>query len=213
MANFKTHLNVAAAVMGTGALLITPFVGLPTALWLWVIGINGGLLPDIDADNSTSLDIIFNIICGSIILSIIFLAELSVVNTGYLVLAVYVFLKFFVRKVFEKMTRHRGSCHSVLFLIFCSLLLVNIVDLVAASIITDIATVAWLSGGSLFLGGTLHLLLDEIYSVDISNVRIKRSFGTALKLYAKNKIIVTMLLFMSSLLLYSMTPQLDIFFL
>jgi hypothetical protein len=32
------------------------------------------------------------------------------------------------------------------------------------------------------MGATVHLLLDELYSVDLSGLRIKRSFGTALKL-------------------------------
>jgi len=36
--------------------------------------------------------------------------------------------------------------------------------------------------GFILLGGLIHLLLDELYSVDLNNVTIKRSFGTALKI-------------------------------
>ena len=39
------------------------------------------------------------------------------------------------------------------------------------------------------MGYLMHLVLDEAYSVDFNNKRIKRSFGTALSLYKKNRFI------------------------
>ena len=42
--------------------------------------------------------------------------------------------------------------------------------------------VAWLAGGFMLIGYLTHLILDEIYSVDVMDTRIKASFGTALKL-------------------------------
>ncbi len=33
------------------------------------------------------------------------------------------------------------------------------------------------------IGYIVHLVLDEIYSVDLKNRKIKKSFGTALKLF------------------------------
>jgi hypothetical protein len=41
--------------------------------------------------------------------------------------------------------------------------------------------VAWLAGAFMFAGYITHLTLDEIYSVDVMDTRIKASFGTALK--------------------------------
>ena len=41
---------------------------------------------------------------------------------------------------------------------------------------------AWLAGGFMFIGYLTHLILDEIYSVDVMDTRIKASFGTALKI-------------------------------
>ena len=41
---------------------------------------------------------------------------------------------------------------------------------------------AWLAAGFMFLGYLVHLTLDEMYSVDVMDIRIKSSFGTALKL-------------------------------
>ena len=42
--------------------------------------------------------------------------------------------------------------------------------------------VAWLAGGFMMVGYLVHLVLDEIYSVDVMDVRVKSSFGTAVKL-------------------------------
>jgi hypothetical protein len=52
---------------------------------------------------------------------------------------------------------------------------------------------AWLSGGFILLGGMIHLLLDELYSVDLSNVTVKRSFGTAMKLADFDNKILTLI--------------------
>ena len=41
--------------------------------------------------------------------------------------------------------------------------------------------VAWLAAGFMAIGYLTHLTLDEIYSVDVMDTRIKASFGTALK--------------------------------
>ena len=41
--------------------------------------------------------------------------------------------------------------------------------------------VAWLAGGFLLIGFLTHLILDEIYSVDVLGNHIKKSFGTAFK--------------------------------
>jgi 4-amino-4-deoxy-L-arabinose transferase-like glycosyltransferase len=43
--------------------------------------------------------------------------------------------------------------------------------------------VSWLIAFFVFLGFVLHLVLDELYSVDFMGYRLKRSFGTALKLF------------------------------
>jgi hypothetical protein len=42
---------------------------------------------------------------------------------------------------------------------------------------------AWAHGLALVAGTIIHLLLDEMYSVDLVGSRLKRSFGTAFKLF------------------------------
>ena len=47
--------------------------------------------------------------------------------------------------------------------------------------------VAWMGGALIFIGAITHLLLDELYSIDFAGNRVKRSFGTAMKLFDYRK--------------------------
>jgi hypothetical protein len=190
MANFNTHLNTAVIITGlsSAALLSAGHIDLNSALWLWFLGSIGGLLPDIDSDNSTSLDTIFNLfaLCAVLIVMHYITTELIIqISFAELVvvpLLVYGFMKYIIRPIFEWITVHRGSCHSLLFILLCALLTTQVTWQLNDQTTMYSAIFAWLTGGFILLGGLIHLLLDEIYSVDLSNVEIKRSFGTALKI-------------------------------
>jgi hypothetical protein len=204
MANFNTHLNVAVLVTGVTAatLLVANQIELNTALWLWFLGTVGGLLPDVDSDNSTSLNSIFNLFSLTIIIIAVYymtgdeFEALSFLKLITIPIIIYIIINYGIRKLFEILTVHRGSCHSLLFLVLCALLTTQVIWLLSdpKSILNSSPSIlnysqkngadilAWLSGGFVFIGGFIHLLLDEIYSVDLANARIKRSFGTALKL-------------------------------
>lgn len=190
MANFNTHLNTAVIITGlcSATLLSAGHIDLKGALWLWFLGSIGGLLPDIDSDNSTSLDTIFNLFALSAVLLVLhyittkLIIEISFVELISVPLLVYGFMSYIIRPIFEWITVHRGSCHSLLFILLCALLTTQITWKLNDQSTTQAAVFAWLTGGFILLGGLIHLLLDEIYSVDLSNVTIKRSFGTALKI-------------------------------
>jgi hypothetical protein len=231
MANFNTHLNVAGLITGVAAatLLAANQIELNTALWLWFLGTVGGLLPDVDSDNSTSLDSIFSLFSlATIIIAIQYMTgetfeELSFLNLIAIPIVIYIVINYGIRKFFEILTVHRGSCHSVLFLALCALLTTQATWLLSdpTSILNSSPSIlnhsqtdgadllAWLSGSFLFLGGFIHLLLDEIYSVDLANARIKRSFGTALKLADFNNIILTMGMGVAVIVLVSQAPPIE----
>jgi hypothetical protein len=203
MANFNVHLNTAIITTGLVAavLLSAHHISLNNALWLWFLGVIGGLLPDIDSDNSTSLDTIFNLFALSSVLLVLrylttdLFTQISFIELIAIPLLVYSMMRYLIRPLFEKITVHRGSCHSVLFLLFAALLTTHLTWRLNYQETDQSTIIAWLSGGFLFLGGVIHLLLDEICSVDLSNVRIKRSFGTALKLADfKNKSLTLLIL-------------------
>jgi len=130
MANFNTHLNTAVIITGlaSATLLSAGHIDLKGALWLWFLGSIGGLLPDIDSDNSTSLDTIFNLFALSAVLLVLhyitteLIIEISFIELIVVPLLVYGFMKYIIRPIFEWITVHRGSCHSLLFILLCALL-------------------------------------------------------------------------------------------
>lgn len=215
MANFNTHLNVAVLVSGVAAatLLTANHIELNTALWLWFIGTTGGLLPDIDSDNSTSLDGIFNLFALTVIIIVMRYItgrqfdDLSFLKLIATPVVIYIVMRYIVRELFEKLTVHRASCHSILFILFSSLLTTQIAWQLNGHRSHHADTLAWLSGGFLFLGGVIHLLLDELYSVDLVNITVKRSFGTALKIADfNNKLLAAVMLIAVVGLLYLAPP-------
>jgi hypothetical protein len=80
--------------------------------------------------------------------------------------------------IFHRLSVHRGIWHSILAGVFCA----AATAIIFKSLLERHEGVAWLAGGFLFVGYLVHLILDELYSVDVMDTRIKSSFGTALKL-------------------------------
>ncbi|OEF22379.1 metal-dependent hydrolase [Aliivibrio logei] len=217
MANFSTHLNVAALASGvaSAALLSANHIELNTALWLWFLGTLGGLLPDIDSDNSTSLDIIFNLFTVCIVLlSIRYFTSDAINERQFMLLiglpvVIHLVIKYGIRNVFEWQTIHRGICHSILFLLFCGLLATNLTAFIINEQFKHADLFSWLSGAFVFCGGIIHLLLDELYSVDLANVRIKRSFGSAFKLTDFSNLSLTTVFLVAVAILALLAPPIE----
>ena len=117
--------------------------------------------------------------------------------------ATYLGIRYALLSAFDRFTSHRGIFHSVLTAIFFCLLMVCI----ACYLLRWDILHAWLSGLFIGFGFIVHLLLDEIYSVDLSNKRMKKSFGTALKLYSYRDITSSVLMATCTLALVWITPQ------
>lgn len=187
MANFRKHLEVATIGSGLAStvLLGADIVNASEALILWGLGTLGGILPDIDSDHSTALEIIFAILSVSSILAVLTQLNFvpSILEIWLIIVVGYVFINRGVRPVFESLTVHRGVFHSLLAVAFFGAL-----GVVIAFYLTFFnAFQSWLAGAFIAFGYLIHLILDEVYSVDFMNISVKRSFGTALKpLEAKN---------------------------
>lgn len=182
MANFETHLTVASVSSGLfsittlAANLATP----SQATGYFLLGVIGGLLPDIDSDNSTPVKIFFKLLALGLAFATLFelAGQFSVVELFIIWLGIYLIVRFVLFEAFTRLTVHRGILHSMLAAIFFGALTTSI----AYHIIHLAKDVAWLSGLALLLGYVIHLALDEFFSVDILNNTVKRSFGSALKL-------------------------------
>ncbi|WP_025819670.1 metal-dependent hydrolase [Shewanella marina] len=206
MANFSTHFTVAAVTSGLAATaLLSAHHILPiTALWLTFIGTMGGLLPDIDSDHSTSMKTLFNVLAGFCCFVVVchFYTKVTMVELICYLIATFSFVRLVVKSWFQVLTVHRGSCHSIAFVSLLGMITVCISHILGYQ-----ATTSWLTGGFVLLGGLVHLLLDEIYSVDLSNKKIKSSFGTALKPISLTYPVISFAQVVAIVALISFAPQ------
>jgi membrane-bound metal-dependent hydrolase YbcI (DUF457 family) len=109
--------------------------------------------------------------------------------------------------LFKRFTVHRGVFHSLLAAVFfCFLCATVLYDAFALS-----SVLSWLSGVFILFGYTVHLLLDELYSVDMMGVRLKKSFGTALKPISFGNPMASLALVAAILVLYFFVPELASF--
>ena len=183
MANFKTHLSGGFVVSGILGIVgyKAGLLGGHEFLICVALGTIGGLLPDIDSDNSTPIKLGFDVASLMVAFSLVmhWRSELSLLSLIALWLAGYGFMRYGIFYLFTKITVHRGIIHSVPYM---ALLALGLVSLNYYFMDTPAMT-SWFYGLFLFIGAMVHLGLDEAYSVDLLNHRMKRSSGTAMKLY------------------------------
>ncbi|MDN6276332.1 metal-dependent hydrolase [Psychrobacter sp.] len=207
MANFNTHLNVAFIASGTLGLTIykAGLIGESGFLMCVALGTIGGLLPDLDSDNSTPIKIGFHVISLAFAFTLVihWSHELNLFALFALWLAGYGFIRYVVFYVFTTMTVHRGVIHSVPYMAIMGL---GLTCLSYYGLQLPLTT-SWFYGLFLFSGAMVHLTLDELYSVDLTGMRVKRSSGTAMKFYQhKNKWWYLLLYVTLGLLLYFAPP-------
>jgi len=183
MANFNTHFAVGATASAIiSGVLLSMEVVLPTeAIIAFAIGTFGSLMPDVDSDNSKSIGIGFTVI--SLLITILFIfaksSTYSIIEMLVMSGAVFYTIRFGFIGAFRKISKHRGMFHSIP---------VALIWGVTTAIIMHIffglnSLVAWIYGVMMSLGYIVHLILDEIYSVDLGNRRMKKSSGTAFKFF------------------------------
>lgn len=184
MANFNTHLNVAFMVSGTVSLAVykAGLIDNSGLLMCVALGTTGGLLPDLDSDNSTPIKLGFNMLSFVFAFALVmhWRNELSLLALIVLWLAGYGFMRYVVFYIFTTMTVHRGVIHSVPYMAILGLALAYI----SYYVLHISLTASWFYGLFLFGGAMVHLALDELYSVNLMGATMKRSSGTAMKFYA-----------------------------
>ena len=106
----------------------------------------------------------------------LFGAELIVLAGAML----YLFIRFGLAALLRKYTVHRGMFHSLPAAI--------IFGEVAFLLASGSVELRIYKAGGVALGYLIHLLLDELYSIEWSRgrLRLKKSFGTAMKLFGRN---------------------------
>jgi len=184
MADFKTHLTFSTTLGVAYGGAAYGLYHLPEQTCILAAGLCSvsGMLPDIDSNSGRPLR--ESLAFGAAIVPMMLADRLrsmgvspeTTIMAGALV---YVFVRFGLGYFLKHYTVHRGMFHSIPAVAIFGLL----AFLLASG--EDV----WLRGykaGGVVLGYFSHLLLDEIYSVEWKRgwVRIKKSFGTALKMYS-----------------------------
>jgi hypothetical protein len=206
MANFKAHVSIAAAVSSVAALVAVDarLIDGADAPWLIFLGIIGGMLPDIDANNSKPVKLLFNALALLGVSAVWVIFRNSYAQQPLLLgaAATYVGIRYGLFNLFNSFTEHRGVFHSLLAAVFFACLMTCISFYFLQWDILH----AWLNGLFVAIGFIVHLVLDELYSVDLSNTRMKKSFGTALKLFSYRNIPASALMTACTIVLYWLAP-------
>jgi hypothetical protein len=210
MANFKTHISVAAALSGVLATgFLAARVAEPKDVWLYfAMGTVGGILPDIDADQSIPGRMFFSFFALVVAFFMLFsrAGVYSIAELSLLWVVTYVVVRYVIFKLFARFSVHRGVFHSLLAAIFFGFLTTSL----TYHLFRLSAIGAWMSGLFVSMGYVIHLVLDEIYSVDLTGARVKRSFGTALKLISAD-VKATTCLVLATIVVFYTTPSAEKF--
>lgn len=184
MADFKTHIST-STVIGIGYGTAGYFrLDAPVATCVLAAGLCSvsGMLPDLDSDSGVPVRETMSL--AAAVVPMLMMDRFSHLGWSHemMVLAgmvMYLAIRFGVASIFKKYTVHRGMWHSI-----PAAATVGLLAFLVCS--CDDMTLRWYKSAAVVIGFLSHLLLDELWSIDIRRGRLhfKKSFGTAMKLYS-----------------------------
>lgn len=181
MANFPTHIAIGTVVSGALATVTVAadMVAPENIVAVTLAGVLGSVLPDIDLKDSRPSRAMFAGLAVFFAFAVLFSLErkYSIVEMLMLWLGTMLGIQYVAQAAFHRLSVHRGIWHSLIGAALCAC----VTAIVYSRLLGRHEGVAWLAAGFMFIGYLTHLVLDEIYSVDVMDTRIKSSFGTALK--------------------------------
>lgn len=208
MAGFNVHVSVASVVggMGVTTLMATGQLDGQAALLCFFMAMIGGVLPDVDADQSIPLNLAFTFfaLLGSFLVMFSQVQHFSILESIVVWLLTFLLIKLAVFELFTRMTVHRGIIHSLPagFFFTCT------TSTLLSHLFHHSDRLSWLAALFLLLGFLVHLLLDELYSLNLFGVGgVSHSLGSAFKLYSRNWW-ATGGMCAAGLLLFLLTPSL-----
>lgn len=186
MADFKTHIATSSVIgVGYGAagyLLFGPSSLPSCVLSAGLCGL-AGMLPDLDSD--TGVPVRETMTFASAVVPMLMIDRFQSMGWSHetIVLAggiLYFVIRFGVAALVKRYTVHRGMWHSLPAAAIFGLLAFLICS-------CDNMTLRLFKTGAVVLGFMVHLILDELWSIDFKRMRLKKSFGTAIKLWGKRR--------------------------
>jgi hypothetical protein len=211
MANFTTHIAVGTVVSGALATLTlaADVVAPENLIAVTMAGVLGSILPDIDLKDSRPSKAMFSGlgIFFSFAVLFSFATKYSVAELWILWLGTLVGVRYGLHSAFHYLSIHRGIWHSILAALFSA----GATAVVFYYVLGRHEGVAWLAAGFVFIGYLTHLVLDEVYSVDVMDTRVKASFGTALKLFDRRYPYASLGMLAATVAVMSITPPMKTF--
>jgi hypothetical protein len=138
-----------------------------------------GMLPDLDSGPGVPLRESVSFTAAVVPLLLIHRWQRYHLDPETMVLAgglVYLLIRFGMGRLLKSLTVHRGMFHSLPALAIVGMLTYLICD-------HENPWARVFLASAVMLGFASHLVLDEIWSIDFRHMRLKSSFGTALKFY------------------------------
>ncbi len=186
VADFKTHITGSTMVGAAFGYWGTFHQGMSIESGLLAAGLCSvaGMLPDLDSESGIPLRETSMFAAAVVpMLMIDRFRDLGLTHEAMALAAmlIYITIRFVVVEVFKRYTVHRGMWHSIPAAASVGLLAYLVMPCPAQSIrVYKTAAVV--------LGFMVHLILDEIWSIDFrgGRWRLKKSFGTALKFWGKD---------------------------
>lgn len=206
MANFATHIGVGTFVSGALATvtLAADVISAESLMAVTLAGVLGSVLPDIDLKDSRASRAFFSGLAFFFAFCALMLhaTNLSIAELWIVVPIVFLIIRYGLEAAFHRFSYHRGIWHSItagLFFWFGTAIVFH-------TLLGKHPGIAWLAGGFLFVGYVTHLVLDEIFSVDLLDRRLKLSFGSALKLIDRKHVADTLVIACAAILTFVFAP-------
>lgn len=186
MADFKTHITASTVLgFGYGAAAHVQFgVPLGHCMIAGALCSVAGMLPDLDSKSGIPQREMLCFVSVLVPMLMMFrFQELGLTGEQMVFVAgvSYVVIRFGLGELFKRYTKHRGMWHSVPAAAVAAMATYLIV-------LSPEEHIRLFKAWAVFLGFMLHLLLDELYSVDLMGRRLKKSWGTALKFLGKDQL-------------------------
>jgi membrane-bound metal-dependent hydrolase YbcI (DUF457 family) len=186
MAGYREHISVSGLLglcYGTGATFafgFTPIQGALAGVLTWV----AGMLPDLDSDTGKPIREVFGLLAA--VAPFAMMGHLlrwggNPEGAIFLAIVLYALIRYGASFVLAKASVHRGMFHSLPALLIAA-------EIAYLAYKSNVVNVKLLMAGGVALGFLSHLILDELYSVEWSGVRVRlnKSAGSALKFVGRN---------------------------
>ena len=183
MAGFHTHIAVSTAVGIGYAVWGGAQYELQTSTCVLAGGLCAiaGIMPDLDSDSGIPARETISLAAALVPMLLFQRFHAMGMSIEHMVLAgapIYLVIRFGLGSVLKAVSVHRGMFHSIPAAIIAGLIGYLICD-------SGVNLVRYYKAFAVTLGYMTHLLLDEIWSLEFGAglPRVKKSFGTALKLF------------------------------